>query len=171
MGRSMAPWFETVTHLGREADTVQRRCHGVIETASGEFERVGLRPWPKLPSLGGVFLLGKLHHRWTAGDRCRLYYDQPRRHPNYLAVKYISSDRETSYQTFRRALETLDEIARIKKTDALLCELATWRISREMMTRWGWEPHPVSRWRRHYIRRFYGEYPPRPSWLVEHLEG
>jgi len=167
----MTPWFETVTHLGREADILRRRPYGVIEARAGRFERVRLRPWPKLPSLGGALVLGKLRHLWVADDRCRLFYDQPRRHPNYLAVKYIASGKGTSYQTFRCALEVLDEIARIKRTDALLCELATWRITREMMLRWGWEPHPVSRWRRHYIRRFYGQYPPRPTWLEEHLAG
>ncbi len=165
----MGELFETVTHLGQRADVLRRRRYGVIETAAGRFERVRLRPWPKMASLGGVFLLGMLRHRWIAADRCWLCYDQPRRHPNYLAVKYVGSGKGTSYQTCRRALETLEEIARIKQTDALLCELATWRISREMMARWGWQPHQVSRWRRHYIRRFYGEYPPRPAWLVEHL--
>jgi len=166
----MAPWFETVTQLGRDADVLRRRPYGVIETSAGQFDRVRLRPWPKLPSLGGVLLLGKLRHTWIAADRCRLFYDQVRGQPNYLAVKYIVSGKGASYQTFRRALDVLDEIARIKGTDALLCELATWRITREMMRRWGWEPHPVSRWRRHYIRRFYGEYPPRPAWLEEKLQ-
>lgn len=165
----MDRWFETVTHLGQGADVLRRHCHGVIEARDGRFDRVRLRRWPKLPSLGGVLLLGQIRHRLIAGDRCRLFYDQPRRHANYLAVKYIDSGKGTSYQTFRRALEVLDEIARIKRTDALLCELATWSITREMMLRWGWEPHPVSRWRRHYIRRFYGDYPPRPVWLEEHL--
>ena len=165
----MAPAFETVTHLGRGADSLRRGAHGVIETSDGRFDRVRLRPWPKLASLGGVLLLGQACHRWSKGDRCQLFYDQPRRHANYLAVKYIVSGKGTSYRTFRRALEALDEIARVKRTDALLCELATWRITREMMARWGWEPHLISRWRRHYIRRFYGEYPSRPGWLEEHL--
>jgi hypothetical protein len=161
--------FETVVHLGRGAEAIRAGRYGVIETCDGQFERVRLRPWPKLASLGGSLLLGKLRHRWLTGDRCRLFFDQPCRHPKFLAVKYIESGRGTSYRTFRRALEALDEIARIKGTDALLCELATWRITRDMMLRWGWEPHHVSWWRRHYIRRFYGNYPDRPTWLVSHL--
>ncbi|HLA85818.1 MAG TPA: hypothetical protein VJL29_13590 [Thermoguttaceae bacterium] len=161
----MAPLFETVTNFGQGADVLRRRPYGVIEMAAGRFVRVRLRPWPKLPSLGGVLLLGKLRHEWFAEDRCLLFYDQPRQHPNYLAVKYIVSGKGTSYRTAFRVMDVLDEIARIKRTDALLCELATWRISREMMRRWGWEPHPVSRWRRHYIKRFYGEYPARARWM------
>ncbi|NLE40099.1 MAG: hypothetical protein GX621_18945 [Pirellulaceae bacterium] len=165
----MATLSETVTHLGREADSLRHGPYGVIETSNGRFERVRLRRWPKFASLGGTLLLGKWRHHWSKADRCQLFYDQPRNHANYLAIKFIVSGKGTSYRTFRRALETLDEIARIKQTDALLCELATWRISREMMARWGWEPHLVGRWRRHYIRRFYGAYPPRPAWLEEHL--
>ena len=165
----MAGLFEIATHLGHDANVLRGRRHGMIEAIGGEFARVELRPWPTLTSLGGVFFAGKLRHRLIQGDHCRLFYDQPRRHPAYLAVKYIVSCKGTSYRTCRRVVEVLDEIARIKQTDALMCELATWRISREMMVRSGWEPHEVSRWRRHYIKRFYGEYPPRPAWLEGHL--
>ncbi len=161
----MTTLFETVTDLHDGADAIARRRFGVIEAVAGQFVNVRLRPFPKLVSLPEILTLGRyLHSRW-ADDRCRIFYDQPLRCPNFLAVKYIISGRGTSYRTFRRAVEALDEVARIKSTDALLCELATWRISREMMVRWGWEPHCNSRWRRHYIKRFYGEYPPRPAWL------
>ena len=61
--------------------------------------------------------------------------------------------------TVCRALAVLDEIARLKQSDAILCEVANWRISREMLARFGWVPHCPSRWHRHYIKRFYGEYP------------
>lgn len=157
--------FETVTDLHAGADVIARRRFGVIEAVAGRFDRVQLRPLPKMVSLPEILTLGRYLHSRRAADRCRLFYDQPRRSPNFLAVKYIISGRGTSYQTFRRVAEALDEVARIKGTDALLCELATWRISREMMARWGWEPHCNSRWRRHYIKRFYGTYPPRPAWL------
>jgi len=43
----------------------------------------------------------------------------------------------------------LDEIARIKGADALLCEVANFRISDRLMTRWGWTPHQVHRLRHH----------------------
>jgi hypothetical protein len=152
--------FETVTDLDRGADVLRRRAYGVIEAVDGRFSHVRLRPFPKLVSVADVALWGRWYHEKRLGDRCRLYYNQPRRHRNFLAVKYVVSARGTSYRTFRRVLEVLDEIARLKGTDALLCELATWRITTGMMERWGWEPHYPSRWRRHYIKRFYGSYPP-----------
>jgi hypothetical protein len=69
------------------------------------------------------------------------------------------SGRGTKLRTVCRALEALDAIARIKRSDAILCDVANWRISREILARWGWEPHCPSRWHRHYIKRFYGIYP------------
>ena len=33
------------------------------------------------------------------------------------------------------------------------------RISSRLAQRWGWEAHKPSRWRRHFIKRFYGSYP------------
>lgn len=163
----MTRLLEEITDLDQGADVLRRRRFGVIETARGQLRRVRLRPWPKLVWLPEVVVLGRFRHGHCSGDRCRLFYNQPQRFPNFLVVKYIISDQGTSYRTFRRTLETLDEIARLKQSDAILCELATWRISREMMTRWGWQPQGVSRWRRHYIKRFYGTYPPRPDWLRE----
>ena len=33
------------------------------------------------------------------------------------------------------------------------------RISSRLAERWGWQRHKPSRWRRHFIKRFYGSYP------------
>ena len=104
--------------------------------------------------------------RHREGDRCLLYFNQPRRFQNFLAVKYIVSSRGAGYATHRRALEALDEVARIKGVDAMLCDLANRRITESMMRRWGWEPHKPSLWHRHFIKRFYGTYPSRATWLT-----
>ena len=106
-------------------------------------------------------LFGGLHHRCRRGDRIRIYYNQPRRFRNFLVLRYAVSARETSMATLCRALAALDEIARLKQSDAILCEASNWRISRECLARFGWAPHCPARWHRHYIKRFYGEYPDR----------
>ena len=49
--------------------------------------------------------------------------------------------------------------ARIKRSDALLCDVASNRISDRLMRRWGWESHKPQRWHRNFIKRFYGQYP------------
>ena len=162
----MAPLFETVTDLASGAEVIRRRRYGMIEAAEGEFRRVVLRPLPKLVSLPEILLLGRWHHRRHPGDRCRLYYNQPRGLRNFLAVTYAVSSKGAVYSTIRRVLEALDEVARLKATDALVCDLSNWRLSGRMLARWGWEPHRPSRWHRHYIKRFYGTYPPVPAWVV-----
>ena len=162
----MWPRNETITDLRTEADSLLSRRHGVIEAIGGRFRKVVLRPFPTLVSSAHTALLGGWHHGHREGDRCLLYFNQPRRFRNFLVVKYIVSSRGTGYATYRRVLEALDEVARIKGTDALLCDLANHRITESMSRRWGWEPHKPSRWHRHYIKRFYGVYPPRAKWLV-----
>ncbi len=159
------PLFETVTDLTDGAERLRRRAYGVIEVGDGLFRRVVLRPYPKIISAPEIILLGGWHHRHRRGDRCLLYYNQPWRFPQFLALKYVVSTRQTTLRTFTRALAVLDEIARLKRSDALLCDVGNWRISTKLVGRWGWEPHCPSRWHRHYIKRFYGHYPPRPKWL------
>jgi hypothetical protein len=159
------PLLETVTDLAAGAEVLRRRAYGVIEVAGGHFRRVSLRPFPKMISAPEILLLGGWYHRHRPGDRCLLYYNQPWRFPQFLALKYIVSARGTTMRTFTRALAVLDEIARLKRSDALLCDVGNWRISTRLIARWGWEPHCPSRWHRHYIKRFYGEYPPRPKWI------
>jgi hypothetical protein len=163
----VGPLFETVTDLQAGAEVLRRRPYGVIEAIDGRLGRVLLRPFPKIVSVAEILLLGRWVHKRRAGDGCLVYYNQPRRFPKFLALRYFVSARDTTYATCCRALEALEEIARIKQTDALLANVANWRISPRLLARWGWEQHCPGRWGRHYIKRFYGQYPPRPRWLGE----
>lgn len=166
----MPPLFEMVTNLCEGAETLRRRSYGVIEAADGRFCRVVLRPFPKLVSLPDVLVLGRWRHQRTCGDRSLLYYNQPRRCRNFLAVTYVVSSKGTSCATLKRLLEALDEIARLKQSDALVCDVSNGRLSRQVLARLGWEPHCPSRWHRHYIRRFYGTYPEVPAWIAPSAE-
>ncbi len=159
----MPPLFQTVTDLDAGADVLRRRRHGMIEARRGSFQRVTLRPFPRLVSVAEILLLGRWWHGYRRGDRCQLYYSQPRRFPDFLALTYVISSRGTTYATLVRVLQVMDEIARIKRSDAILANVSNWRISRRLLARHGWEPHCPSRWQRHYIKRFYGEYPSGPS--------
>jgi hypothetical protein len=161
----MTSFFETVTDLAAGAETLTRRRYGIIEMAEGRFRGVRLRPFPKIVSAPGILLFGNAYHRYFHGDRLWLYYNQPLRFPNFLTLKYVVSGRETSLASLVRALDVLDEIARLKRSDALLCDVGNWRIGTKLLARWGWTPHCPSRWHRHYIKRFYGEYPPPAKWF------
>ena len=155
----MNRWFTTITdwHAGR--DELIRRRYGVIETSAGSLVAVHLRPWPKLIAWPEIWPAGPTYHALGEADRCLLYYNQPRRFSNFLALKYIVSTHGTSYATSRAALVALDKIAELKRTDALLCDVANVRLSDRLLRRFGWEPHAPQRWRRNFIKRFYGKYP------------
>ncbi len=146
--------FETVTDLSFDVDLVRRRRYGMIETAAGEFERLVWRPFPKIATAWGTHLVGRWEHRLRRGNRCRLYFNQPRSCPNFLALRYVVTTRDADYATFRAALEVLDEIARVKDSDALLCDAANLRLSDRFLARLGWVPHAPMPGHRNFIKRF-----------------
>ena len=148
------------TDLASDADLIRRGRYGVIEIRKGRLASIAFRPWPKLISLPEVWWLGGGFHDRTTGDVCRLYFNQPRSCPQYLALMYAVSSHDARYATIRRAAQVLDEVARIKASDAIVCEASNLRISDRLLTRWGWERHLPDSPRRHFIKRFYGNYPP-----------
>ncbi len=165
------PLWESVTDLAHGAELLRQRRYGMVETADERLVRILLRPFPKIVSLPHIWLAQQWHHRRHRGNRCRLYYNQPRRFPNYLVLKYVVADAGTSLATFRLAVLLLDEIARIKCSDALLCDVANLRISDRLLRRWGWQPQRPRWLHRHYIKRFYGAYPPRPEAIARLVSG
>lgn len=147
--------------FGADESQLARGRYGVIETRGGRLVAIHLRRWPKIASALESEWWGRRIHERQKGDRCLLYYNQPRRCPSYLALTYILSNRDTSFASFRRALQTLDEVARLKRSDAILCDAWNLRISDRLFARWGWEPHKPQAWHRNFIKRFYGVYPQR----------
>ena len=152
--------WQTIYDSSVDREVLRQRRYGVIETTAGKLEAVHLRPWPKLLAWPDVWPVGPVYHARGERDRCLLYYNQPRSFSNFLALKYVVSTHGTSYATFRAALAVLDQIAELKRTDALLCDVSNLRISHRLLSRLGWQPHKPQRWHRNYIKRFYGEYPP-----------
>ena len=155
----MSRFIETIYDLESGQDAIRRRSYGVIEVSEGRLSRIVFRPWPKLFSNDDVTLRGSFSTRGLVRDTCRLYFNQPLAHRNFLALKYIVSHFGTKFATIRRAMRVLDEIARIKRSDAIVAHVASSQISDRLMRRWGWEPHLEDSARRQYIKRFYGVYP------------
>jgi hypothetical protein len=149
---------ETILDFDADRERIRARRYGVIETVGGRLRAIRLRPWPKLVALPELWPLGPRYHAGGEADRCLLFYNQPRRMPNFLALKYIVSTAGTSYATFRAALVVLDAVAELKCIDAIVCDAANMRLSDRLMARLGWEPHKPQRWHRNFIRRFYGVY-------------
>ncbi len=146
--------------FGADRDRLRRGRYGVIEVVDGHLQAIYLRWWPTFTTALEIEWLGRRRHASTPGDRCLLYFNQPRRHANYLALKYVVSQRDCRFATIRRAGELLDEVARVKQSDAILCDVWNGRISDRLLARWGYVSHKPQRWHRNYIKRFYGEYPP-----------
>ena len=140
-----------------DASGLRAARHGVIVACAAELASVRKSRWPLIASLDMYFWAVRQHRRET-GDRCRLYYSQPRRFPNFLALKFVVSTRDCSLGTFRRALEALDALAELKQCDAILCDAWNPRLTDRALRREGWEPHAAMRWHRNYIKRFYGDY-------------
>jgi hypothetical protein len=152
-------WPATITDFHAERERIRARRYGVVETVGGRLAAIRLRPWPKLIALPELVPLDPRYHPSGAADRCLLYYNQPWRMPNYLALKYVVSTSGTSFATICAALKALDAIAALKQIDAIVCDAGNIRLSDRIMKRFGWEPHKPQRWHRNYIRRFYGQYP------------
>ena len=150
----MSRLFETVSDLNAQRDVLRRRAYGVIEVIDERFARVRLRPFPKRMSLVELWVAGRWHHSRRRGNRCLLYYNQPRSVPDFLSLVYVASAAGTTLKTLRTALAVLDEIARLKGSDALVCDVANSRISDRLLARWGWQSHCPRRWHRHFIKRF-----------------
>jgi len=151
--------FQSVPDLSAGSDAARRARYGMIEVRQGRLSRIVLRPWPKLVSIVGLRLLGRWGLDRQPGDGVRLYYSQPRATPNYLAVTYIVSGRGATWADVCRSLAVLDSVARLKRSDAIVCDVTNPRISARLLRRQGWEPLSSNRWHRYYIRRFYGQYP------------
>jgi hypothetical protein len=162
----MSFWYDDIADLSTGSSALRRRAHGVIEVVDERFVRVRLRPFARRVTWLESFTWGRWEHR-RPGNWCRLSYSEARGCPGFLALQYIVSGRDTTIATARGALVVLDEIARVRGADAIVCDVANVRISHRLLTRWGWQSHCQQRWHRNYIKRFYGDYPPPDPLLAQ----
>ncbi|MGY8768879.1 MAG: hypothetical protein ACKVH8_10690 [Pirellulales bacterium] len=160
----MARPFHTITDIKQSRTSIQERRYGVIEIEHGQLRAVHFRPWPKMISRVEIATLGRWRHARSSGDSCKLYYNVPLSSPGYISLAYVTSTKQTTLKTVRRATEVLDRIAEIRRASALVCELSNARLSERLLQRGGWEPHCQALAGRHFIKRFYGTYP-QYTWL------
>lgn len=127
--------------------------YGLIVAEQGRIVEIRMRRFPKLLAWPEIWPCGASYHPRGPVDRCWLYYNQPRRFPNFLALKYVATTAGSRYATFRAALAGLDAIAALKGVDAILCDAANRRLSDRLLARLGWTPHKPQRWHRNFIKR------------------
>ena len=153
--------FDTVpaADLQNERLKLKKRPYGMIEVINEQFTQIQLRPWPK-------FLSG-IEAKWADGwgrkrsqkNQSQVFYSQPLSQRNYLTLTYAITTLQTSWTTLSYSLALLDYVAFVKRSDAILTEVSNRRISDQVMERLGYERHLHNSRKRHFIKRFYGEYP------------
>ncbi len=162
--------LQSVSQLGSAAELLAQRRYGCIVTRGGRLEAVHGRWWPYVGNQ--LQLIWDSHVRTLTRDlrtltrdRCELYYHQSLAAPGYLTLSYVHAGPATSIATLYAAGLALDEIARIRNAKAIVCHVSNERISHAWLERWGWQTHCPTLAGRHYIKRFYGDYPsPQPKW-------
>lgn len=84
---------------------------------------------------------------------CRVFYSFPIRTPGFMAINYFTSGEQTSYRTLILGVQVLEEIARSRKSIAIVCQAVSVRLSERLMHRWGFVRHALTLGENHYIRR------------------
>ena len=149
--------LRTVTEIARQTQQLEARRAGHIVVQGGRLVAVFGRWWPYLGN--HIRAAWDQRFRQTEVDRCELFYHAPLSSPQFLTLSYIHSGERTSLASLYAATLVLDEIARIKRSLAIVCNVTNDRISDRLLARWGWETHCHAWSGRHFIKRFYGEYP------------
>lgn len=144
--------FETVKAL---SDSVVRaRRYGVIESRAGEFRAVHFRPFPKFASLAEAWA-SRVTRNWRrAEDVCWLCYNEPASCPGFLTLAYLVSSNRTALATIQASLAALDDVARFKRSDAIVCDASNLRLSDRIMQRYGFVRHAETLAGRNFIKRF-----------------
>lgn len=154
--------FEMISDVETQQSALKNRAYGVIEVCDQSLAAIHLRPYPKLVSVAEVHWSSfwkKQANASTSRDRVLLYYNQPMLHRNFISLKYFVSNYKTSLASIAVCLSVLDYIAKLKRTDAMVAEITNKRIKDRHLSHFGWDEHLKGKRGRHWIKRFYGEYP------------
>ena len=145
---------------GHEKQIEAWRC-GRIVTAGGRLQFVQRR-W--LGYRASLLRVGwEKRYRPTGSPECELFYHHGWFSSDFLVLGYVRSHPQASLASFYCASLVLDEVARIKRSHAIVTEVTNDRLSDRLLARWGWERHCLSWSGRHFIKRFYGKYPELPE--------
>ena len=160
--------LQPVSNVGAAGEVLKSRRYGRIVVDSGRLEAVYARWWPHVSSL--IEVQWEKWRRAFEQDRCELFYHIPWGSSRYITLSYVRSGPKTSLSTFYAATLVLDEIARLRDSNAIVCNVTNSRISDRLMTRWGWTAHCPNWKGRHFIKRLYGEHPEIPLVWRERLQ-
>lgn len=132
-------------------DRIRTWRYGEVEVSNGEVVAIYPRWWPRVGSQWESWQDSV--HRTLPTDSCRAYYAFPRRAPGFMSVLYARSGPGTQYKSIARAASAMDEIARIRDAQAIVCQMISERGTERLMKRWGYVRHAFSLGDNHYIKR------------------
>lgn len=145
------------TSLTADATAIEQIRCGRIVMEQGKLVAIERHLWPSPVSIAQVWWESERGR--IRGDVCRLDYHVPRGMDQFISLDYVRSGGQTCYQTFLGACNVLNEIARMRRSVAIVAHVTNSRISDRFLERQGWQRH-MPHWRgRHFIRRFYDGYP------------
>ncbi|MCC6510378.1 MAG: hypothetical protein IT423_14840 [Pirellulaceae bacterium] len=161
MGRLPSGLCSLATDLQADAGRLEKWGAGRIVTANGRLRFVQRRWIPYRAHRLGVWW--DMRQRLSTAVQCELLFHHRWGNPDFLVLSYVKSHARASLASLYCASLALDEIARLKRSHAIVAEINNPRISDRLLERWGWERHCLS-WRgRHFIKRFYGVFPAIPE--------
>jgi hypothetical protein len=146
-----------ITDIESSHDHLRRWRCGRIIVQDGKLIRVEHRLMCGSASMAQVWW--QMKYGRTDDDLVWLDYHQPIGMPAFLTLDYIRSGKRAGYRSFIAAIHLLNEIARIRGSQAIVAHVSNGKISDRLLERQGWQRH-MPQWNgRHWIRRFYDGYP------------
>ena len=139
------------TSLAYSVARIRSWRYGEIEVVSGKLNAIYPRWWPKMASEWEA--IRDLVLRPLPTDVCRVYYSFPLRSPGFMAVLYAHSGPNTRFNTLRRGVSSVDEIAAIWDVQAIVCEATNKRLTERLLNRLGYVRHATSLGKNNYIKR------------------
>ncbi len=154
----LAGWgLQPITNIACKRPLVTRRKVGRIVVEDGRLQAVYGRWWPYYADAVQAHLDAAF--RMVRRDRCELFYHSAKSSNGFLTLDYLRAGPHTTLSTLYGATLVLDEIARLKQSVAIVAHVTNERISNRLLERLGWQAHCLTWKGRHFIKRFYGDFP------------
>jgi len=141
----------SVSSIAGNENSINSWSFGELELSDGKLLSIRPRWWPRIGSQWESFR--DSYVRAMPNDVLLAYYAFPRRSPGFMSVLYAHSGPKTQYKTLYRAVLSMDEIARLRKTQAIVCQTVSNLANERLMNRWGYVRHAFSLGDNHFIKR------------------
>ncbi len=125
--------------------------YGVVIVRNDREYAIHRRWIPRIPSRLEAWI--DANWRRLPDNQLNLYYNAPFRCPGFLVLAYIRAGHHTSVETLRSGLSVLDEIATMKRMQAIVCEATNPRLTSRVMAYFGYIRHAHHLKGQHYIKR------------------